>query len=292
MAADAGLDLRPLAGRGSGPDGRIVKVDVERLLAGGGQPAAAAAPAAAPAPAAAREPAVDAGAYPDAEVQQPSSVLRVVARRMAEAKSTVPHFYLDGEIDMEAALALRQELNQALAEQGEKLSVNDLVIRACARALVEHPQFHRSWVDGKLLRHPHANIGLAVALDDGLIVPVLRDADTKGLREIAREARELAGRARERKLKQHEIVGGTFTVSNLGMFGIPNFGAIINPPEPGILAVGAVEPRPAVVDGQVVARQRMLVRLSIDHRAASGADGARFLGTVKRYLEAPLLMLA
>ena len=292
MADEAGVDLRPLAGRGSGPEGRIVRSDVERLIKeGGGDGAVEPAPEKEAEPA---RPAPQAAPSPDGEpeLREPSRLLRAVARRMAEAHSTVPHFYVSTEIDMTRAVALRKELNDGLSESGEKISVNDLVIRAVAAALVEHPQAHRSWLDGKLAYHQHANVGIAVALDDGLVVPVLKAADTKGIRQIAREARDLAGRAREGKLKQSEIEGGTFTVSNLGMFGVTDFHAIINPPESGILAVGAAVERPVVDGGEVVARPIMQVTLSCDHRACSGADGARLLQTVKRLLEGGALLLA
>jgi pyruvate dehydrogenase E2 component (dihydrolipoamide acetyltransferase) len=219
-------------------------------------------------------------------------MLKAVAARMTLSTQTVPHFYLESEIDMTRALDLRRELNDGLADKGEKVSVNDLIVRACALALIEHPQAHRSYIDGRHAYHPHANIGIAVALDDGLIVPVVREADTKSLREISTESRDLAARAREGKLKQREIEGGTFTVSNLGMLDVANFQAIINPPESGILAVGATAPRPVAADGQVTVRQVMRVTLSCDHRACSGADGARLLQTVKRLLQAPSLLLA
>jgi pyruvate dehydrogenase E2 component (dihydrolipoamide acetyltransferase) len=210
---------------------------------------------------------------------------------MGQSKQTVPHFYVESEIDMTRAMQLRAELNEGLSASGEKISVNDLIVRACAQALVEHPQAHRSYVDGRHAYHAHANIGIAVALDDGLIVPVIRAADTKSVREISRDARDLATRARDGKLKQREIEGGTFTVSNLGMFDVANFEAIINPPESAILAVGATVPRPVVVDGDIVIRQMMRVTLSCDHRACSGADGAKLLQTVKRLLQAPSLLL-
>ncbi len=297
IASDAGFDLRVLAGKGSGPDGRIVRVDVERALAGGtpapAPPAAAAAApetapsaAPAPAPAPARAPAPAGGTVID-----PSPMLRAVARRMSESKSQVPHFYLQCEIDMGKALALREELNAELAETGVKLTVNDLIVRASALALRDHPQFHRSWIDGKLHQHGGAHVGIAVALDEGLIVPVIRDADSLPLRELAVVARDLVARARSGSLKQNEIEGGTFSVSNLGMLGITSFQAIINPPEPGILAVGSVVERALGVGGQVTVRPMMTVNLSVDHRAASGADGARLLQTVTRYLEHPLLLL-
>jgi pyruvate dehydrogenase E2 component (dihydrolipoamide acetyltransferase) len=292
MADAAGLDLRSLAGKGSGPDGRIVKADVERAL--GGEPAVAGTPV----PEAAQvgetpEPgtAVPAPGEGD-EVRQLSPMLKAVAKRMTESKTTVPHFYVTSEIDMTRALALRKELNEALADSGEKVSVNDLIVRACAQALVQHPQAHRSYVGGTHVYHAHAHVGIAVALDDGLIVPVLRDADTKSLRQIAAEARDLAGRARTGKLRQTEIEGGTFTVSNMGMLGVSAFAAIINPPESAILAVSATIQRPVVRDGAVAVGDVMSVTLSCDHRACSGADGARLLQTVKRHLEAPTLLLA
>ena len=290
MADAAGLDLSSLAGKGSGPDGRIVKADVERALGSGAAEQAAPvtpSPAETPAPG----PAVSAPAAGD-EVRQLSPMLKAVARRMTESKTTVPHFYVSSEIDMTRALALRKELNEALTDSGEKVSVNDLIIRACAQALEQHPQAHRSYVDGTHVYHAHAHVGIAVALDDGLIVPVLRDADTKSLRQIAAEARDLAERARAGKLRQHEIEGGTFTVSNMGMLGVSGFAAIINPPESAILAVSATIQRPVVRDGAVTVGDLMSVTLSCDHRACSGADGARLLQTVKRHLEAPTLLLA
>jgi pyruvate dehydrogenase E2 component (dihydrolipoamide acetyltransferase) len=284
MADQAGIDLTQLAGRGSGPEGRVVKADVERLIDGGSAPAPAK-----PAQPAAPQPAAVAD---DAELRDLTPMLKAVAARMSQSKQTVPHFYVESEIDMTRAMQLRAELNEGLADRGEKISVNDLIVRACAIALIEHPQAHRSYVDGRHAYHAHANIGIAVALDDGLIVPVVAAADTLTVREISAATRDLAGRAREGKLKQREIEGGTFTVSNLGMFDVANFEAIINPPESAILAVGATAARPTVVDGQIVARQIMRVTLSCDHRACSGADGAKLLQTIKRYLQAPSLLLA
>jgi pyruvate dehydrogenase E2 component (dihydrolipoamide acetyltransferase) len=283
MADAGGLDLRSLAGKGTGPDGRIVKADVERALAAGtkGGQATPIAPQAAPSPPGEGD-----------EVRELTPMLKAVARRMAESKATVPHFYVSSEIDMTRALELRAELNEALADSGEKVSVNDLIVRACAQALVQHPQSHRSYVDGHYVYHAHANIGIAVALDDGLIVPVLRDADTKSVRQLAVEARDLVRRARDGKLRQDEIESGTFTVSNMGMFDVAAFSAIINPPESTILAVSSTVERAVVRDGAVVPRKIMSVTLSCDHRACSGADGARLLQTVKRHLEAPTLLLA
>jgi pyruvate dehydrogenase E2 component (dihydrolipoamide acetyltransferase) len=282
MADQAGIDLAALAGRGSGPEGRVVKADVERLLEAG--TATAAAPT---------KPASAPGAAPAAaELRDLTPMLKAIASRMSQSKQTVPHFYVESEIDMTRAMELRAELNAGLADRGEKISVNDLIVRACAMALIEHPQAHRSYVDGRHAYHEHANIGIAVALDDGLIVPVVVAADTLTVREISAATRDLAGRAREGKLKQREIEGGTFSVSNLGMFDVANFEAIINPPESAILAVGATVARPVVVDGQIATRQIMRVTLSCDHRACSGADGAKLLQTVKRYLQAPALLLA
>jgi pyruvate dehydrogenase E2 component (dihydrolipoamide acetyltransferase) len=278
MADDAGIDLSPMAGQGSGPEGRIVKADVERLMTGAAPPPAAAGTRAAPAAA-------------QAQLRDLTPMLKAVAARMAQSKQTVPHFYVESEIDMTRAMQLRAELNQGLADSGDKISLNDLVVRACALALIEHPQAHRSYIDGRHAYHAHANIGIAVALDDGLIVPVVFEADTKSVRELSRQTRDLAGRARDGKLKQREIEGGTFTVSNLGMFDVANFEAIINPPESAILAVGATVPRPVAVDGEVVVRQIMRVTLSCDHRACSGADGAKLLQTIKRLLQAPSLLL-
>jgi pyruvate dehydrogenase E2 component (dihydrolipoamide acetyltransferase) len=284
MAAEAGVDLRDLAGTGSGPDGRIVKVDVERAVGDAGRPGEPmiAAPATALGPPSSAE----------EEVVDASPMLRAVAQRMSESKATVPHFYLNAEIDIGRTLELREELNQALAREDEKISINDLVVRAAALGLVENPKFHRSWYDGRLVLHKSAHIGIAVALDDGLIVPVLRSVEQKSVREIARDSRDLVERARTGKLKQREIEGGTFTVSNLGMFGIPSFSAVVNPPEPGILAVGAVVKRAVVSDDAVRVRPIMAVTLSVDHRATSGAEGARLLASIQRRLEQPVLLLA
>ncbi len=281
MADQAGIDLAAMAGRGSGPEGRVVKADVERLISSGEltRPATAAgAPAAQSAPA-------------EGEVRELTPMLKAVATRMTQSKQTVPHFYVESEIDMTRAMQLRAELNSGLADSGDKISVNDLIVRASALALMQHPQAHRSFVDGKHVYHAHANIGIAVALDDGLIVPVVNEADTKPVREISRETRDLAGRARAGKLKQREIEGATFSVSNLGMFDVANFEAIINPPESAIIAVGATVDRPVVVEGEIAVRKIMRVTLSCDHRACSGADGAKLLQTIKQLLQSPSLLL-
>ena len=288
IADENGLDLRTLAGRGSGPDGRIVRADVEKLLERKDRreelPPS-------PSQARAQAPVVEAVPQEDDEVVELSKMQRIIARRMGESKATVPHFYLTAEVDMTKAIALRKDFNAALEAEGIKVSVNDLIVRASGLALRDNRQFHRSYTGDHLVYHAHANIGIAVALDDGLIVPVIRGVETKTLRQVAVEARDLAERARAGQLKQPEIEGGTFTVSNLGMFGVTHFGAIINPPEPGILAVGATVQRGVERDGELVLRPIMNVTLSVDHRAASGADGARFLQSLQRYLEAPLLLV-
>jgi pyruvate dehydrogenase E2 component (dihydrolipoamide acetyltransferase) len=287
IADENGVDLRQLAGRGSGPDGRIVRADVERLVERQGRREDLP-----PAPAAARAQAPVAAPPPlESEVVELTRMQRIVARRMADSKSTVPHFYLTSEIDMGRAMELRKELNRALEADGVKVSVNDLIVRACGLALRDNRQFHRSFDGEHMVYHGHADIGIAVALDDGLIVPVVRAVESKSLRQLATEARELAERARAGTLKQPEIEGATFTVSNLGMFGVTHFNAIINPPEPGILAVGATVERAVPKDGEITVRPLMNVTLSVDHRAASGADGARFLQSLQRYLEEPLLLV-
>ncbi len=289
LASENGIDLRVLAGKGSGPDGRIVKVDVERLLgklAPGGAPAPVAASAGPTVAAPKRVPSAMVG---EVRIEQPSAMLKAIAQRMGESNGPVPHFYVESQIDMEKALQLRKDLNDAL---DVKVSVTDMILRASALALLDHPEVHRSWVAEGLAYHAHANIGIAVALDEGLIVPVIRHADQKTLVEIATESQDLATRARAGRLLQAEIEGGTFTVSNLGMMGVTRFLAIINPPEPAILAVGATVETPVVRDGAVVVRPIMTVTLSCDHRATSGAGGAALLQSFKKYLEQPVLLLA
>ncbi len=289
LASENGIDLRVLAGKGSGPDGRIVKVDVERLLgklAPDGTPAPVAASAG---PTVAAPKHVPSAMVGEVRIEQPSAMLKAIAQRMGESNGPVPHFYVESQIDMEKALQLRKDLNDALEV---KVSVTDMILRASALALLDHPEVHRSWVAEGLAYHAHANIGIAVALDEGLIVPVIRHADQKTLVEIATESQDLATRARAGRLLQAEIEGGTFTVSNLGMMGVTRFLAIINPPEPAILAVGATVETPVVRDGQVVVRPIMIVTLSCDHRATSGAGGAAWLQSFKRRLEQPVLLLA
>jgi pyruvate dehydrogenase E2 component (dihydrolipoamide acetyltransferase) len=304
MALDADVDLRSLAGKGSGPEGRIVKADVERLIEeaadGAKKDGATEAPDEASAP---KRPAEKSSgkdvptkeapkrAGEEGELLKPSRMLQTVARRMQQSKQTAPHFYLETSVDMTNALAARRQVNAAFSG-AVKVSVNDLMLRAAGLALLEHPRFHRSWTDEGILQHRTPNVGMAVALEDGLIVPVVRDIASKSLRAISEETKDLASRARDGRLKQSEIEGGTFTVSNLGMFGITRFNGIINLPEPGILSVAATVDTPVAVDGEVVVRPMLALSLSVDHRAASGADGARFLATVKRILESGAGILA
>ncbi|MEY4225634.1 MAG: hypothetical protein RL190_391 [Actinomycetota bacterium] len=287
LAGEHGIDLRVLAGRGSGPDGRIVKVDVERLIGKLGEGPALTAAGPTPAP---PKP-VPASLAGEVRIERPSSMLRAIAQRMGESNGPIPHFYVESQVDMRRALDLRRELNEALAGDA-KVSVTDMIVRASALALMEHPEVHRSWVAEGLAYHPHANVGIAVALDEGLIVPVVRQAEARSLVEIARTADDLAERARAGRLLQDEIEGGTFTVSNLGMFGVTRFMAIINPPEPAILAVGATVDTPVAEGGEVVVRPIMTLTLSCDHRATSGAGGAALLQSLKRLLEQPVLLLA
>jgi pyruvate dehydrogenase E2 component (dihydrolipoamide acetyltransferase) len=217
---------------------------------------------------------------------------RTVARRLVESMQNAPHFFLTVELDAEPLLELRADLNQRLAEQGIKVSVNDLLVKACATALRLHPGMNVSWAEDRILRHQRVHIGIAVALEGGLIVPVIRDADRKSLAQISSEAGTLIAKAREGGLAPQEIGGGTFTISNLGMFGIDQFTAVINPPESAILAVGATTPEVVFRDGEVTVRQQMKLTLSIDHRPLDGATAAEFLATLKALLESPLRFTA
>jgi pyruvate dehydrogenase E2 component (dihydrolipoamide acetyltransferase) len=221
-----------------------------------------------------------------------TNMRRTVARRLVESMQSAPHFYLTIQVDVDALLELRGELNRRLADEAVKLSVNDLLVKACAVTLRAHPDINASWAGDKILRHRRINVGIAVAVEGGLIVPVVRDTDQKSVSQISREAKALAERARAGKLRPDEFTGGTFTVSNLGMFGIDQFTAVINPPEAAILAVGTTSPEPVVRDGRLATRQRMKLTMSIDHRTVDGATGAQFLADLKRVLEEPLRILA
>jgi pyruvate dehydrogenase E2 component (dihydrolipoamide acetyltransferase) len=289
IARERGVDLAAV--RGTGPGGRIVKADVE------GAPAGAAAPAAAPAapspPAAVPEaaPAAAAGergtAKGDVQIQEPTRTQQLIARRMAESKATVPEFTLQADIDMEGCVALRAELKELATEERPAPSFNDMVVKACALALREFPRANGAYRDGHFELYGRVNVGVAVAAQDSLVVPTVFDADRKGLGEIARETRALAERVRAATVTPPELSGGTFTVSNLGMYGISNFTAVINPPQAAILAVGELAPRAVVRDGQVVVRATMSVTLACDHRILYGAPAAEFLARIKALLERP-----
>jgi pyruvate dehydrogenase E2 component (dihydrolipoamide acetyltransferase) len=216
---------------------------------------------------------------------------RTIARRLTESKQTVPHFYLTIDVDAGPLTKARAQINADLEPEGEKVSLNDLVMKACAMALRRLPEVNASYAGDSIHFHQVVDISMAVAIPDGLVTPVIRDADRKGLRELAKEARELASRARAKKLAPEEMTNGTFSVSNLGMFGITEFSAVINPPEGAILAVGTVREEPVAKNGQIVVGQRMKVTMSCDHRVVDGALGARWLAALQKIVEQPVLML-
>ena len=292
IARERGLDLHGLSG--SGPGGRIVKADVERALdAGVAAPAAAPPPEAPPAPAPAG-PTPGVAEKPETakgqvEVVELTKLQQTVARRMAESKATAPHFYLQAEFDMTAAVEGRAKLKE-MAKEGEPVpTFNDMVVKACALALREHPRANGAYRDGRIELYSRVNVGVAVAAQDALVVPTVFDADLKGLRQISSETRALAARVRDGQITPPELSGGTFTVSNLGMYGISNFHAVINTPQAGILAVGELRAKPVVTDsGEIGARQMMGVTLACDHRILYGTDGAIFLSRVRELLEEPL----
>jgi pyruvate dehydrogenase E2 component (dihydrolipoamide acetyltransferase) len=292
IARENGIDLTTLSG--SGPGGRIVRADVEAASLNTAvlstQPVVPPAPQTA-APQAAAAPAETVRPQ-DADTEQVplSRIRKVTARRLAESMRTAPHFYLTRVVDVEELLAFRATLNAALAPA--KVSVNDLIVKACATALRANPVLNVSFTEDYLLVHKRVNIGVAVALEEGLVVPVIRDADQKSVSQLGAETRELAGRAREQRLTPQEMSGGTFTVSNLGMFGVDAFTAVINPPEAAILAVGATRKDVVFRDGEVTPRDRMTLTLSIDHRACDGATGAAFLGQLTDLLENPFRIVA
>jgi pyruvate dehydrogenase E2 component (dihydrolipoamide acetyltransferase) len=284
LAREQGLDLGAM--QGTGPGGRIVKRDIEAAVAGGARAPAAAgvsAPSRAPAP----PPISREGDYQDVALTQ---IRKTIARRLSESIGPIPTFYLTSELD----LGRVAEMRTAMAELGDefKVSINDIVLKAVATALAQHPEVNAHWLGDKIRYFNRVHLGVAVATDDGLIVPVVFDADRKPMRQISQEVRELAKLARERKLKPEQYTGSTFSVSNLGMFGpIDQFTAIINPPETGILAIGRAEDKPVVVDGSVVVRKRLRVTMSCDHRAVDGAVGATFLKTLGRMIENPLMLV-
>jgi pyruvate dehydrogenase E2 component (dihydrolipoyllysine-residue acetyltransferase) len=285
IARDKGLDLHELSG--SGPGGRIVKADVERALATGvGAAAAAVAAPARPTPGVSEKPETAKG---QVQVVELTKLQQTVARRMAESKATAPHFYLQAEFDLTAAVEGRKRLKQ-MAKEGEAVpTFNDMIVKACAIALREHPRANGAYRDGRIELYSRVNVGVAVAARDALVVPTVFDADLKGLRQISSETRALAARVREGSITPPELSGGTFTVSNLGMYGISNFHAVINSPQAGILAVGELTAKPVVMDsGEIEPRQMMGVTLACDHRILYGADGAIFLARVRELLEEPL----
>ncbi len=280
MAADAGIDLRSL--QGSGPGGRIIKRDIEAAIS---QPKSA--PAQFPR-------AVEPGQVPPAAASpyrdEPASEIRkVIARRLVTSLGPIPHFFLTTDIEMDRAAEMRKGINAL--DPDLKISINDIIIKVTAAALMQHPEVNASFQEKFVRYYEQADIGVAVAIEDGLITPVVRAANQKSLSQIATEVRELAERARSRRLKPEEYTGATFSISNLGMFGIDEFTAVINPPEGAILAVGAMTAKPVVRDNEIVIRQMMRVTMSCDHRVIDGATGAKFLQTFKKILENPLYLV-
>jgi pyruvate dehydrogenase E2 component (dihydrolipoamide acetyltransferase) len=288
MAAESGIDLRSV--NGSGPGGRIIKRDVEGLISQQGPAVPSVATKqthlrAVGSPAQKSEIAA-ASAYHD---EPASEMRRTIAKRLVTSLGPVPHFFLTTEIEMDRAAEMRSGINTLDPEL--KISVNDIIIKVAAAALLQHPQVNASFQDKVVRYYEHADIGVAVAIEEGLITPIIRAADQKSLSEIASEVRDLAGRARERKLRPEEYMGASFSISNLGMFGIDEFTAVINPPEGAILAIGAMSPKPVVRNNEVVVRQMMRVTMSCDHRVIDGATGAKFLQTFKKILENPLFLV-
>ncbi|OQP87980.1 pyruvate dehydrogenase complex dihydrolipoamide acetyltransferase [Rhizobium rhizosphaerae] len=306
LAKEAGLDIAAISG--SGPHGRVVKSDVEKAVTGGAKPAPAA--AAAPAPAAAA-PAAAAPASPPKgmsdeavlknfaegsyELVPHDGMRKTIAKRLQESKQTIPHFYVSLDCELDALLALRTQLNASAPEKDGKpafkLSVNDMVIKALALALRDVPDANVSWTDSAMVKHKHADVGVAVSIPGGLITPIVRSAELKSLSAISNEMKDLGARAKGRKLKPEEYQGGTTAVSNMGMMGVKNFAAVVNPPHATILAVGAGEERVVVKKGEMKIANVMTVTLSTDHRCVDGALGAELLGAFKRYIENPMSML-
>lgn len=287
IAGEHGIDITTIPG--SGPGGRIVRADVDKAIARHETEQAPATGAAQPAAPERTSPSVRPSATAeDSEVVPLNTLRRLTAQRLAQSAQQAPHFYLTATVDAEPLLAFRADLNAGLGEQGPRVSVNDLIIKACATALRTHPEMNASWDDTRILRHHRIHIGIAVALDDGLTVPVIHDADRKTLTEIAREARTLAEKARAGHLTLDDLADGTFTITNLGPYGIDHFTAVINPQQAAILAVGAARPEPVVRDGELAAGTLMALTLSIDHRTLDGATGAVFLTDLKALLEQPM----
>ena len=296
IAASKGIDISALSG--TGPRGRIIKSDVESARPGAAKPAAGA-------PAAAGGGIPGVAPLPDARLLYPAgsyeetphdSMRKAIAKRLTSAKTLIPHYYLTVDCNLNALMAVREKMNAAAPRDKDKkpaykLSVNDFIMKASAMALMKHPDVNASWTDTAILRHKDADVGVAVALDFGLITPIIFKAQTKGLVAISNEVKELAGLAKQKKLKPNQYEGGGFSVSNLGMYGIKNFTSIINPPQSCIIAVGAGEERPVVVNGKIEIATVMTVTMSADHRVVDGGTGAKFLATLKQFLEEPASML-
>ena len=292
MAAQAGVDISKIAG--SGPNGRIVKADVDAALSRGPAPATAAAPAAAPAPIAAPRPAAPVAITAPHTAVPNSSMRKVIARRLAESKATIPHFYVSTDVEIDALLKIRADLNARSPKDGPgayKLSVNDLVIKATAVTLRRFPNVNAMWTEDAILQLHDVDISVAVSITDGLITPIVKNADIKGLAAISNEMKDLAARAKSGKLKPEEFQGGGFSISNMGMYGVRDFAAIINPPQAGILAVSAGEQRPVVKNGALAIATVMTLTLSVDHRVIDGALAAEFLQALKRNIEDPLSLM-
>ncbi len=298
LAKEAGIDLSAVTG--SGPHGRVVKSDIEKAVAGGVANAAPAAAAqVAPAPALAKGPSDDAvlklfdpGSY---ELVPHDGMRKTIAKRLVESKQTIPHFYVTVDCELDALLALRAQLNDSAPRKdgapAYKLSVNDMIIKALALSLRDVPDANVSWTESNMVKHKHADVGVAVAIPGGLITPIIRNAELKSLSAISNEMKDLGKRAKERKLKPEEYQGGTTAVSNMGMMGVKHFAAVVNPPHATILAVGAGEERVVVKNGEMKIANVMTVTLSTDHRCVDGALGAELLGAFKRYIENPMGML-
>ena len=301
IAKDKGLDLATI--KGSGPHGRIIKADVENATAQSAAALAAAAAPASAAPAAATGAIAATGPSTEQVIKmyegrtfkevKLDGMRKIIASRLTEAKQTVPHFYLRRDIELDALLKFRSQLNKTLEPRGVKLSVNDFIIKACALALQEIPEANAVWAGDRVLQMTASDVAVAVAIEGGLFTPVLQDAETKSLSALSAQMKDLAARARDRKLAPHEYQGGSFAISNLGMFGIDNFDAIINPPHSAILAVGAGAKKPIVgADGEIKVATVMSTTLSVDHRVIDGAMGANLLNAIKANLENPMGMLA
>ena len=296
IAASKGIDISALSG--TGPRGRIIKSDVESARPGAAKPAAGA-------PAAAGGGIPGVAPLPDARLLYPAgsyeetphdSMRKAIAKRLTSAKTLIPHYYLTVDCNLNALMAVREKMNAAAPKDKDKkpaykLSVNDFIMKASAMALMKHPDVNASWTETAILKHKDADVGVAVALDFGLITPIIFKAQTKGLVQISNEVKELAGLAKAKKLKPNQYEGGGFSVSNLGMYGIKNFTSIINPPQSCIIAVGAGEERPVVVNGKIEIATVMTVTMSADHRVVDGGTGAKFLATLKQFLEEPASML-